>query len=128
MPSIETVPVDEPADELGIVDRRGADDDARRAGLREGLGRVEIADAAAGLDLHGKAVRDRAEVIEVRGSAGARSIEVDDVKPLRAFGDELARGLERRRGDLLDGREIAACHADGAAFIDIDGGVDDHAG
>src|SRR5437773_5786527 len=75
------VPVDEPADELGIVDRRGADHDARRAGLREGLGRVEIADAAAGLDLHGEAVRDRAEVIEVRGRAGARSIEVDDVKP-----------------------------------------------
>jgi len=67
----------------------------RRAGLGEGLGCVEVADAAARLDLHREAVGDRAEVIEVLGLAGARSVEVDDVEPLRALGDELLRRLER---------------------------------
>ena len=98
------MPVDEAADELRIVDRRGPDNDPRRARLGEGLGRVEVADAAARLDLHGEAVGDRAEVVEVRGLPGARSIEVDDVKPLRALGDELARGLE---GDAATSSTVA---------------------
>src|SRR5882672_4356515 len=40
------MPVDETADELGVVDGRRTDHDARRAGLRERLSRVEVADAA----------------------------------------------------------------------------------
>src|SRR2546428_7684863 len=120
------MPIDEPADQLRIVDRGGADNDARRARFRESLGRVEVADTSTGLDLHREAVRDLTDRVEVRRRPGARTVEVDDVQPLGALGDEPARGLERRRGDLLDGCEVATRHTDGAALIDVDRGVDDH--
>jgi len=87
--------IDEPADELRILDRRGADDDARRARLGERLGRIEVADAAARLDLHREATRDLADRIEVRGRPGARAVDVDDVQPLRALVHQALGGLER---------------------------------
>src|SRR2546428_12423355 len=120
------MPIDEPPDQLRIVDRGGADDDARRARFREGFGRVEVADTSASLDLHREAVRYLTDRFEVRRRPGSRTVEVDDVQPLGAFGDQPARGLEGRPGDLLDGREVATRHADGAALIDVDRGVDDH--
>src|SRR4029077_15566728 len=88
------VTVDEAADELRIVDRRGPDDDARRAGLRESLRGVEVAYAAARLDLDREAIGDRPGGVEFRRLAGARAVEVDDVEPFGSVGDELARGLE----------------------------------
>src|SRR5207245_8349883 len=114
------------ADELGIADRRRPDDDARGAGLGERLSGVEVADPAARLDLHGEAVRDGADVVEVLRRAGARAVEIDDVEPFGAFGDELPGRLERRRGDLLRGLEVAPRHADGLTLIDVDRRVDDH--
>ena len=65
------VPIDESADQLRVVDRGGANDDARRARFRESLGRVEVADAPAGLDLHREAVRDLTDRVEVRRRPGA---------------------------------------------------------
>src|SRR2546430_16571278 len=114
------MPIDEPTDQLRIVDRGGADDDARRARFREGLSRVEVADTSTGLDLHREAVRDLTDRFEVRRRPGARTVEVDDVQPLGAVGEQGARGLEGRRGNLLDGREVATRHTDGAALVDID--------
>src|SRR5207244_3564169 len=84
--------------------------------------------AAARLDPHGEAIGDRASVIEILRLSCARSVEIDDVEPFRSFGDELARGFERRRGDLLDRGEVAARHPDGAALVDVDGGINDHVG
>src|SRR5207245_4419620 len=114
------------ADELGIADRRRPDDDARGAGLGERLSGVEVADPAARLDLHGEAVRDGADVVEVLRRAGARAVEIDDVEPFGAFGDELPGRLERRRRDLLRGLEVAPRHADGLTLIDVDRRVEDH--
>jgi len=87
--------VHEPIDELPVADRGRADDDARDACLRERLGRVEVADAPAGLELDREPVGDRADVIEVRGPSGTGAVEVDDVQPLRAVGHEPLRRLER---------------------------------
>jgi hypothetical protein len=69
-------------DELGVLDRRGSDDDPRRPRLRELLGGVEVADATAGLDLHREAIRDLPDRVEIRGLAGPRAVDVDDVQPL----------------------------------------------
>ena len=120
------MPVDEPADELLVPDRCGAHDDPRHPGLGERLGGVEVPDPATGLELHGEPVRDQADVLEVRGDAGPGAVEVDDVEPLGALRDEALRGLERRRRDLLDRREVAAGHPHDATVEDVDGRIDDH--
>src|SRR5205823_11843718 len=57
-----SVAIHESTDELGILDSRGPDDDARGARLGEALGGVEVADPAARLDLHGDAGSDLAAI------------------------------------------------------------------
>src|SRR5438093_735884 len=121
-----SVAIHESTDELGILDGCGPDDDARGARLGEALGGVEVADPAARLDLHGEAVRDLADRVDVPGRARARAVDVDDVQPFRTIGNEAFRRLERRRRDLLDRGEVAARHADDASLIDVDRGIDDH--
>ena len=73
------VPVDEPSDELIVGDRRGADDDPRHARFGERLGGVEVADAAAGLQLDREPVRDGPDVRQIRRCAGAGAVEVDNL-------------------------------------------------
>jgi len=90
------VPIDEPSDELLIAHGRRADDDPRDTGFREGLGRIEVANATTGLDLHREAVRDRAQVLQVPRRARAGAVEVDNVQPVRSISDEPFGRLERR--------------------------------
>jgi len=118
--------VDEPADELAVAHRGRPDDDPRHAGLGERLRSLEVADPAAGLDLHGEAVRDLLDVREIRRPSGPGAVQVDDVQPLRALGDKPFRRLERRRGDVLGGGEVPLGHADAAAIEDVDRRIDDH--
>ena len=69
----------ERADQLGILDGRGAEDDALDAELEVRLGGLERADAAA--DLHARPERgdDGAHDGLLRRAPRARALEIDDV-------------------------------------------------
>jgi hypothetical protein len=66
-------------------------------------------------------------MVEVRGLAFARAVEVDDVQVARAGFDERAGGLERVVG--VDGLVLEAplAQPDGLAVADVDRRQQDHA-
>ena len=118
--------VDEAHDEIGIVERRGADDDARDAGLDELLRGVIVADAAPSLDRHREAAAKRAQDIQVRRRSGPRAVEIDHVQPFRALVDPAACRFHRRWRDFVRRGVVAGAHADSLPVKDVDGGIDDH--
>ena len=105
-----------------VVERGGADEHARCAGLERVSDRVEAAVAAA--DLHRRPDRgDARDEIEV-GSARERAIEVDEVEP----GGALRRKALGRRDRIaaLDGHCLPAAlrEANDTALEDVDRRVD----
>ena len=131
--SAETVYDDDPlavrgddlVEEVDVVERRGAEDHPGRAGAQRVADGGQRAQAAADLDRNRELVRDPLDVVEVRGLAGPRAVEVDDVQEARPGLDPGTGGLERIV--LVDGLggEVALVEADGLAVADVDGGIED---
>ena len=115
-------------EEVDVAERRGAEDHALDAGVERGADRRQRAQAAAELHRDGQLARHRGDVLEVRGRAALRAVEVHHVEEARAGLDPRAGRLERRVA--VDGAvlEVALDQAHGLPFEDVDGGVEDHAG
>ena len=71
------------ADHRRVLDRRGPEDDARRAEVEVGAHRVERADPAADLHARPEGSDDASNHLERDRPPGTRALEVDDVKPPR---------------------------------------------
>src|SRR5690606_35274560 len=95
-------------------------------GIGEGAGRVDRADAAAGLDGDGDGVAHPGDELAVVGLAGAGGVEVDHVDPRHAGGLEPQRDLDGVVG--MDGLavEVALDELDDLAAAQVDGGVQVH--
>jgi len=103
------------------VDRLGADDDERHAGIKEALHGLLAADAAA--DLHRHAVRrldDLLDRLEVHRRAFQRAVEVDHVQALRALGDKAPRHFGGVVGKHRDVVHAALPQAHALAVLEVD--------
>ena len=78
----------EPSDEVGILERRGAEHHAGHPRSEQRLGGLDAADTSAGLHRHVQRSGDRCDQVAVAWLAGARRVEVDDVHPRRTLGLE----------------------------------------
>src|SRR6185312_4818820 len=91
------------------------------------LDRLDRAQPAAELDGHAELPRDPLQMLQVRGSAVARAVEIDDVQPAGTALDPRARRGQRL--GVVDRllREVALREPHGLAAADVDGRVEDHA-
>ena len=79
-----------------VVERRGPEEHARRAGCKRGVDQVEAAVAAADLDRNARG-RDPLDEAKIR-RPGEGAVEVDEMEPRRAVGGEAhCRGRRDRR-------------------------------
>ena len=113
-------------DQLRIAHRRGADDDAVDALLQPGFDRRHVAHAAAELHRNADRLQDAIDRVGIHRPAGEGAVEIDDVQKFEALHLEGAR--LRRRVAVEDGgaRHVALLQAHGQAFLQIDGGEEDH--
>ncbi len=121
------VPPDHVGGPLGVLERGGAEVDARRAGFERGLEGGVVADAAGQLHLHAaQLLDDTADDGGVVASA-ERGVEVDEVDPLRAVA---CPGGGRVDGVAVArlGAGLALREADGLAAGDIHGRQQDQFG
>ena len=114
------------ADEIGIADRRGADDDPRHPALEPAAHGLQVANAAAELQLDRETGEDAPDGLGVDRPAGERPVEIDDmeiVEPLRRKRLRLRGrvGVEHGRA-----RHVAMDEAHALAVLEIDGGKQDH--
>src|SRR4051794_4771903 len=114
-------------EEVDVAERRGADDRPLGAGPQRVAHRGDRAQPAAVLDGDAGALDDPAQMLDRPRLALLGAVEVDDVEIARAGVDPALRGLERvvvvGRGVL----EAALDQAHGAAAVDVDRRVEDHA-
>src|SRR5690606_30187079 len=89
------VPTDHIGCPLRVLERGRAEVDARGAALERGFEAGIVADAARDLDVHIAVLLD--DLADDRGVVATteRSIEVDEVNPLRALRNPLPCGVER---------------------------------
>ena len=112
--------------ESGILDRGGADDDARDALFEPAVHRLHVAHAAAELHFHRHAGENAFDRRGVHRLAGEGAVEIDDVQPVEALGREGARlrgrvGVEHGRL-----RHVAAHQAHALAALEVDGREENH--
>ena len=90
---------DHVAEPLGLLQRRGAEDDARQAEFEQRLDRRFVADAAAEFALHVDGREDRADRVEIHRLARAGAVEIDQVQMpgARRAGSRRRRSPGRRR-------------------------------
>ena len=114
-------------DESRIAHRRGADDDAVDALLQPALDGRHVADAAAELHALPDGFEDALDRGDVHRLAGKGAVEIDHVQMLETL--HLERARLRRRIAVKDGgaRHVALLQAHGEAFLEVDGGEEDHA-
>ncbi len=113
--------------ELRVLERRGAHDDARNAKVEPAFDRFTVPDAAAELDVTGKGLDDRFHGRAVLRFSGERAVEIDHVQVL---GPRLGKQQRLRSGIVtVDGRavHIAFGQAHDLALLEVDGGKNDHA-
>ena len=109
-----------------IAHRRGADDDAVDAFAEPGLDRRHVADAAAELHAQPDGFQNAVDRVAVHRLAGKGAVEIDHVQVLEALHFEFAR--LRRRIAMENGRarHVALLQPHGEAFLEVDGGEQDH--
>ncbi len=109
-------------DQLGVLDRGGADHHAPHARGEQCARGVDAAHSPADLHRARHRGRDRRDRRQVRRLTGARRVEVDHVDPPRAVGLEPARDRDRIR--VVDGlgREVAPQQPHRVAAPQVDRG------
>ena len=114
------------AHEVVVGGELGAEHDPLGTRLGEAAERLERADAAAHLEPRAGLARDALDDVDVAGHAVARAVEVDDVDPLGARLEELARLGDRVV--VVDGHAVVVALGEthGLAAQDVDCGKDDH--
>ena len=115
-------------DRFGLRHRQRAHDDPRHTGVNQGRDIVGGADPAAGLDADVDGAGEVADQGVLDRAAGLGAVEIDDVGPARARrgeGSEAGGGLVIVTGDRVE-PAVHQPHAD--PVLQIDGGIDDHAG
>ena len=113
------------ADEVGVLQRGGADNDARDASVEPALDTGAGADAAAELDVAGEGGDDPAHCLAVAAFPCEGTVEVDDVEVARAGPSERQRlcgGVVAIDGGAV---HVALGEADDLTGLEVDGGEDD---
>ena len=116
------------AHEVGVLHGHGAEDHAGEAFGQPHLDGGHVADAAAELGWNFDRRQDRLDRRGVDRGSGEGAVEVDQMQPFAASGDEFRR--LRCRVVTEDGGlgHLAAQQADALAVFEVDGGVEDHLG
>ena len=114
------------AHEIGVTDRRGAEDDARDPAFQPAAHRLHVAHAAAELHLYREPGEDAPDRLGVDRLAGEGAVEIDDMQVFEALIGEGSRlrggvGVEHRRL-----RHVAAQEPDALAVLEVDGGKENH--
>ena len=110
-------------DDVGVVHRRGPEDDAVDAAVEEVAGVGSRSDAAAELNRHVDGVDDCLDRGGVLPLALERTVEVDEVERPRAAVDPSAGGLDRVAVALL-GAAFALDELDDLTVLHVDSGDD----
>ena len=106
--------------QLGVLDRRGPDDDALDPREEALTRRLDAPHATPGLHLARHRRADRLDHAQIGALTGTRGVEIDDVDPLRAGGLELAR--DPNRVVVVDGLrvEVALVEPDALPVAQVD--------
>ena len=113
-------------DQSGIAHRRRADDDAIDALLQPAFHRRHVANAAAELHALADGLEDSLDRRDVHRLAGKSAVEIDHVQMLEALHLECVRLLRRIAMEHGGARHVALLQPHGEAFLQVDGGKQDH--
>src|ERR1700722_2981911 len=114
------------ADEIGIADRRGSDDDPSDTALQPAAHGLHVANSAAELQLNREPGENVSNGIGVHWLASERPVEIDDVKIVEPLRDERSCLSSGVRVERCRSRHIALDEANALAVLEIDGGKEDH--
>ena len=112
--------------EIGIADRRGSNDDPRDAALEPAAHGLQVANAAAELNLHREPGENAPYGLGVDRLAGERAVEIDDMEIFEPLGGERPRLSGGVGAEYGRPRPVALDQANALAVLEIDGGKKNH--